>query len=127
MCVWAYLLESKKNPLLLVGYFLIYDDLEKKCHLLKVSCEKPLNAYNVVCNELIGIWIIKIHLNPKIQSRQSLTWSISYFLLIKHSLHQYSHFPALVWSSTNTGKSSSLFLAQLLQIPPLLILDISVR
>jgi hypothetical protein len=33
--------------------------------------------------------------------------------------------PAFVWPSTNTGKSSSLFLPQLLQIP-LLAIDITV-
>jgi len=40
----------------------------------------------------------------------------SYFLFIKHSLHQYSHSLTFVWSSTNTGNSSSLFLPQLLQV-----------
>jgi hypothetical protein len=40
----------------------------------------------------------------------------SYFLFIKHSLHQYSHSLTFVWPSTNTGNSSSLFLTQLLQI-----------
>jgi hypothetical protein len=51
--------------------------------------------------------------------------AFSYLLLIKHSLHQYSHLPAFVWPSTNTGKSSSLFLPQLLQIA-LLVIDVSV-
>jgi hypothetical protein len=71
-----------------------------------------------------GIWI-KIHLNPEIQSRQSIR-AFSYFLFIKHSLHQYSHSLTFVWPSTNTGNSSSLFLPQLLQIP-LFAVDISMR
>jgi hypothetical protein len=62
-------------------------------------------------------------LNPKIQSRQSIR-AFSYFLFIKHSLHQYSHSLTFVWPSTNTGNSSSLFLPQLLQIP-LFAVDIS--
>jgi hypothetical protein len=70
----------------------------------------------------VGIWI-KIYLNPKIQSRQSIR-AFSYFLYIKHSLHQYSHSLTFVWSSTNTGSSSSLFLLQLLQIA-LFAVDIS--
>ena len=57
------------------------------------------------------------------QSRQSIK-AFSYFLFIKHSLHQYSHSLTFVWPSTNTGNSSSLFLPQLLQIP-LFSLDIS--
>jgi hypothetical protein len=62
-------------------------------------------------------------LSPKIQSRQSIR-AFSYFLFIKHSLHQYSHSLTFVWPSTNTGNSSSLFLPQLLQIP-LFAVDIS--
>ena len=52
--------------------------------------------------------------------------AFSYFLFIKHSLHQYSHLLVFVWPSTNTGKSSSLFLPQLLQIGLLLVIDVSV-
>lgn len=72
----------------------------------------------------VGIWI-KIYLNPKIQSRQSIrTCRYFYFLFIKHSLHQYSYSLTFVWPSTNTGNSSSLFLLQFLQIP-LFAVDIS--
>src|SRR3712207_2334448 len=45
-------------------------------------------------------------------------FALNYLLFIKHSLHQYSHLPAFVWPSTNTGKSSSFFLPHLLQTLP---------
>lgn len=51
-------------------------------------------------------------------------WASGYFLLLKHSLHQYSHLPAFVCPSTKTGKRSSLFLPQFLQMPLLLMIDI---
>jgi hypothetical protein len=85
------------------------------------ECNRELKRF--LRDNAVGIWIIKIHLNPKSQSGQSIR-AFSYFLFIKHSLHQYSHSLTFVWPSTNTGNSCSLFLPQILQIP-LFAVDIS--
>ena len=94
--------------------------LQKEDSLLSFWVQQELKSF--LRRNAGRVWI-KIHLNPEIQSWQSIR-AFSYFLFIKHSLHQYSHSLTFVWPSTNTGNSSSLFLLQLLQIP-LFAVDIS--